>query len=105
MTGVLTVWMIMEPKDREHLLVAGHTSMTFADGVHPTNTSSIPPLSQEEENGLQTCPPGTRGLGEPAFCLGRRTWLRAQGPGKNRVETPGNLSYKRSVTYSTIPNI
>ena len=44
--------------------------------VHPTNTCSIPPLSQEEKNGLQACPTGACGLREPAFCLGRHTGCR-----------------------------
>lgn len=104
MTGVLTVWRIMEPKDREHLLVAGHASMTFADSSHKYQLHPSPlPGGRERTAGMPTWSVWAQGA-----CLlpGQMPWVQdPKGQERMGVETPSNTLYKRSVSYSTIPNI
>lgn len=104
MIGVLTVWRIMEPEDREHLLVAGHSSMTFADSSHKYQLHPSPlPGGKERTAGMPTWSMWAQGA---RLLPGQTHGVQGpKGQGRVGVGTPGTTLCKRSVTYSTSPNI
>lgn len=97
MIGVLTVWRIMEPKDREHLLAAGHASMTFAGSSHKYLLHPSPlPGGKEWTAGMPTWSMWAQGA---RLLPGQTHWVQGpKGQGRMGVETPGITLYKHSVT-------
>ena len=80
----------MEPEDREHLLVAGHSSMTFADSSHKYQLHPSPlPGGKERTAGMPTWSMWAQGA-----CLLPGQTHGVQGPkgqGRVGVGTPGTL--------------
>lgn len=96
----------MEPKDREHLLVAGHASMTFADSSHKYQLH--PSLSQEERERTAGMPTWRRcGLRGACLLPGQMPWV--QDPkGQGRMGGGGaqaTLYTSAQSLTALIPNI